>query len=288
MPVTVPYAERYDPNGELLPITEVEEGDALSLLSELVPEVNIETQHNSLSSQPFDTTAFQIAEAFAAAALRKDIELQLDRNEDMSDVRRPSGLYEYDREADRTAAIDFIRSTEFPKGVDYDYDADLDLDFELASTPFHEPEAELRAGVSDVSKPVVFDPYHPNAPLKSFVSCGQTPPPLALLRAQKQQMKRALAIREGNNFKGQYAHKTSLARASIAKEGPLNKLARYYMQGGNQAKAQGQVLEALANLYDIMLRRPNHELILKLGGYSPVVGHLIYATLMHNPNTLLG
>lgn len=53
-------------------------------------------------------------------------------------------------------------------------------------------------------------------------------------------------------------------------------------------RAHGQVLEALSNLYEIMLAKPDHELIMRLGGYSPAVGHLIYAAFMHNPNNLLG
>ena len=60
------------------------------------------------------------------------------------------------------------------------------------------------------------------------------------------------------------------------------------MKEGLHAKAQGQALEALANLYEIMLNRPDHDLIMRLGGYSPAVGHLIYAAFMHNPNNLLG
>lgn len=187
--------------------------------------------------------------------------------------------FDYDPKAAKAAAINVIRVTEFTLAAAISFNNELP--FGLLADPEDEPKLadNIEAQEEEVD---------PNAPVCNFVSSGQTPPPIALLRAQKQQMRRALAIREGNNFKGQYAHKTSLARASIAKEGPLNKLARYYMQGGHQAKAQGQVLEALANLYDIMLSRPNHELILRLGGYSPVVGHLIYATLMHNPNTLLG
>lgn len=59
------------------------------------------------------------------------------------------------------------------------------------------------------------------------------------------------------------------------------------MKEGLHTKAQGRVLEALSNLYEIMLARPDHELIMRLGGYSPAVGHLIYATFMHNPNNLL-
>lgn len=168
--------------------------------------------------------------------------------------------------------------------ADATYTADSEYDHFLLLDILTEDENKLRLVNATAGSVEEADP---NVPIRNFVSLGQTPPPVALLRTQKQQMRRGLAIREGNNFKGQYAHKTSLARVSIAKEGSLNKLARYYMQGGHQAKAQGQVLEALANLYDIMLSRPNHELILRLGGYSPVVGHLIYATLMHNPNTLL-
>lgn len=215
----------------------------------------------------------------AVSVLVEDSQLLLDQTQHTASEAQPVHDFDYDREADRAAVIDFIRATEFPLGADIDYSNDLPFDILTDS----EAESELTNTVAAQEEET-----DPDMPIRNFVSLGQTPPPVALLRAQKQQMRRALAIREGNNFKGQYAHKTSLARVSIAKEGPLNKLARYYMQGGHQAKAQGQVLEVLANLYDIMLSRPNHELILRLGGYSPVVGHLIYATLMHNPNTLLG
>ena len=59
------------------------------------------------------------------------------------------------------------------------------------------------------------------------------------------------------------------------------------MKDGLQTKAQGRALEALSNLYEIMLAKPDHERIMQLGGYSPAVGHLIYAAFMHNPNNLL-
>lgn len=97
-----------------------------------------------------------------------------------------------------------------------------------------------------------------------------------------------MVIRENHAFKGEYARRVGASRATLTKEAPFNKLVRYYMKEGLHAKAQGQVLEALANLYEIMLNRPDHDLIMRLGGYSPAVGHLIYAAFMHNPNNLLG
>lgn len=116
---------------------------------------------------------------------------------------------------------------------------------------------------------------------------AQTPPLPARRRSLWQQTQHAFAIRDGRNFKGQYAHRVSGSKASIAREATINKLTRYYMKDGMQTKAHGKVLEALSNLYEIMLARPDHELIMRLGGYSPAVGHLIYAAFMHNPNTLL-
>lgn len=278
-----------------MPVTEDGEDVKPAVMLEAVHESKVETQHDSLVDQLAEPSLYKPVETLPLEPLyskeplnlpdpQEDRGFLLYRHEEVEPPIRSALLYDYDREDDQDAVRNFIRSAEYQAGTDHG----LDLDFELASTPFVEPEAELRAAASAVPQSAIYDPDNPNCPKRRFVSSGQTPPPIALLRAQKQQMKRALGIREGNNFKGQYAHKTSLARVSIAKEGPLNKLARYYMQGGHHAKAQGQVLEALANLYDIMLRRPNHELILRLGGYSPVVGHLIYATLMHNPNTLLG
>ena len=116
---------------------------------------------------------------------------------------------------------------------------------------------------------------------------GQTPPAPARRRSLWQQTQQAMVIRESQTFKGEYARRVGASRANLAKESPFNKLVRYYMKEGMHAKAQGQVLEALANLYEIMLSRPDHELIMRLGGYSPAVGHLIYAVFMHNPNNLL-
>lgn len=116
---------------------------------------------------------------------------------------------------------------------------------------------------------------------------AQTPPLLAQRRSRRQQVHRALLLRDGDNYKGQFAHRVGGARSGISRETPFNKLVRYYIQGGMHAKAQRQILEALQNLYEIMLARPDHELIMRLGGYSPAVGHLIYTTAMHNPNNLL-
>lgn len=116
---------------------------------------------------------------------------------------------------------------------------------------------------------------------------AQTPPAPARQRSLWQQTQQAMAIREGHTFKGEYARRVGAARANLAKEGAFNKLVRYYMKEGMHSKAQGQALEALANLYEIMLARPDHELIMRLGGYSPAVGHLIYAAFMHNPNNLM-
>lgn len=124
--------------------------------------------------------------------------------------------------------------------------------------------------------------------LKASDSRPQTPPPLARRSSQTAQTRLALTIRSSTDFKGQYARKISPARVSITREGALNKLIRYYTKEGMHAKAQGQVLGALSELYKIALAKPDHGLIMRLGGYSPAVGHLIHATLMHNPNVLLG
>ena len=119
------------------------------------------------------------------------------------------------------------------------------------------------------------------------VVTAQTPPALARQRSLWQQTQQALVIRESHTFKGEYARRVGAAKATLTKEAALNKLVRYYMKEGMHTKAQGQVLEALANLYEIMLGKPDHDLIMRLGGYSPAVGHLIYAASMHNPNNLL-
>lgn len=117
---------------------------------------------------------------------------------------------------------------------------------------------------------------------------AQTPPPLARDSSLRAHIRCADRIRFGIDYKGQYARKTSAARVSISREAPLNKLIRYYTKEGMHAKAQTQVLGAMGELYEIALAKPDHELIMRLGGYSPAVGHLIHATLLHNPNLLLG
>lgn len=172
--------------------------------------------------------------------------------------------------------------------LDIFYCEELDqclLDSEAAAASFVDQEdftvidlTARPARIVDTSSLVVRFP-------RQFIA--QTTPPVARRSSRLARARQADLIRFGIDYKGQYARRTSSARVSITREGPLNKLIRYYTKEGLHTKAQGQVLSALSELYQVMLERPDHELIMRLGGYSPAVGHLIHATFMHNPNTLL-
>lgn len=153
-------------------------------------------------------------------------------------------------------------------------DNDLDLEW-FVSTAHHSADLSQLIGETTELE------YQPR------VLRAQTPPAPARRRSLWQQTQQAVVIRESHTFKGEYARRVGGARANLAKEGAFNKLTRYYMKEGMHTKAQGHALEALANLYEIMLGNPDHDLIMRLGGYSPAVGHLIYAAFMHNPNNLL-
>lgn len=89
------------------------------------------------------------------------------------------------------------------------------------------------------------------------------------------------------NFKGQYCQKKGRSTSWSLREGPANKLIRYYMRQGKHLKASKALLAALSELYAIILKAPQLKTFESLGGYSPLAGELLQTQVFYNPHNLI-